>query len=148
MCFGCVYVLCLTSKHTSANDTVQVLSQNCPSNTLVVKVLSPEETLPGGKVSAFKEGVLQDALHTSQSLNHVSTVVVQVPKFAIVPLVSPPEWILLQHLQSNKTRPASHKCMLGAKAAFSTTQNIAFMKSSRDVKGPKVTSCLFIRLND
>lgn len=140
--------LCLTSNHTSAHDTVQVLSPNCTSNTLEVKVLSPEETLPGGKVSAFKEGVLQDALHTSQGLNHVCTVVVQVPKFAIVSLVSPPEWILLQHLQSDKTRPASDKCMLGAKAAFSITQNIAFIKLSRNVKWPTVTLCFFIRLND
>lgn len=63
-----------------------------------MKVLSPEKTLPGRKVSAFEQGVLQDTLHAPQSLDHVCSVVVQVPKFSIVSLVSPPERILLQHL--------------------------------------------------
>lgn len=44
--------------------------------------------------------MLQDALHAAQSLDHVCAVVVQVPQFAVVPLVGPPERILLQHLQS------------------------------------------------
>ncbi|TNN38638.1 hypothetical protein EYF80_051201 [Liparis tanakae] len=51
-----------------------------------VQLLSPEETLPGGKVSAFEERVLQDALHAAQRLDHVRAVVVQVPQFAVVPL--------------------------------------------------------------
>lgn len=67
-----------------------------------MSALSPEETLPGGKVSAFEERVLQNALHAAQSLDHIRAVVVQVPQFTIVSLVSPPEWILLQHLDSNK----------------------------------------------
>ena len=66
-------------------------------------MISPEETLPGGKVSALKECVFQDALHSAQSLDHVCAVVIQVPQFAIVPLVGPPERILLQYLQNNKT---------------------------------------------
>lgn len=65
-------------------------------------MLSPEETLPGGEVSAFKEGVLENALHTTQGLDHICAVVVQIPKFAIVSLVSPPEWVLFQHLYPNK----------------------------------------------
>jgi len=69
-----------------------------------VKLLSPEETLPGGKVCAFEERVLQDALHATQRLDHVRAVVVQVPQFAVVPLVSPPERILLQHLQRHIKR--------------------------------------------
>lgn len=63
-----------------------------------MEVLSPEETLPGGEVSAFEEGVLEDALHTTQGLDHICAIVVQIPKFAIMSLVSPPEWILFQHL--------------------------------------------------
>lgn len=81
-------------------------------------MLSPEETLPGGKVSAFEERVLQDALHTAQSLNHIRAVVVQVPKFAIVSLVSPPERILLQDLHSNKPKPSIDKCILVANAEY------------------------------
>lgn len=68
---------------------------------LCVKVLLPEKTLPGGEIGAFKQCVFQDALHTAKSLDHVRTVVVQIPQFAIVPLVGPPERVLLQHLHSN-----------------------------------------------
>lgn len=73
-------------------------------------MLSPEETLPSGEISAFEESVFQDALHTTQSLDHVCSVVVQVPQFSIVPLVGPPERILLQHLHSIKT--SIDLCML------------------------------------
>lgn len=65
-------------------------------------MLSPEETLPGGEISAFEECVLQNALHATECLDHVCAVVVQVPQFAIVSLVCPPERILLQHLQPTK----------------------------------------------
>ncbi|CAN8015573.1 unnamed protein product, partial [Ixodes persulcatus] len=58
----------------------------------------PEESLPGGEVGALEEGVLQDALHPSQGLDHVRPIVVQVPQLPIMPLVGPPEWVLLQHL--------------------------------------------------
>lgn len=61
--------------------------------------LFPEQTLPRGKVSPFEQGVFKNALHTTQSLNHVCAVVVQVPKFAIMSLMCPPEGILLQNLQ-------------------------------------------------
>lgn len=65
-------------------------------------MLSPEETLPGGEISAFEECVLQNALHTTERLDHVCAVVVQVPQFTIVSLVGPPERILLQHLRPTK----------------------------------------------
>jgi len=38
--------------------------------------------------------VLEDALNTSQGLDHVCAVVVQVPQLTIVTLMCPPEWIL------------------------------------------------------
>ena len=56
--------------------------------------LLPEETFPGREVGAFEEGVLQNALNTSQSLDHVCSVVVQVPQLSIMALVRPPEWVL------------------------------------------------------
>ena len=56
--------------------------------------LLPEETLPGGEVGALEERVLQDAFDTSQCLDHVSSVVVQVPQLSIMALVSPPEGVL------------------------------------------------------
>ena len=59
----------------------------------------PEETLPRWKVGALEECVLQNALDSAQSLDHVSAIVVEVPELSIVTLMSPPEWILFQHLQ-------------------------------------------------
>mmetsp|Transcript_39335 Transcript_39335/g.83813 ORF Transcript_39335/g.83813 Transcript_39335/m.83813 type:complete len:1257 (-) Transcript_39335:3240-7010(-) len=56
--------------------------------------LLPEETLPGREVSALEQGVLQDALDTTQGLDHVGTIVVQIPQLAVVPLVCPPEGVL------------------------------------------------------
>lgn len=58
----------------------------------------PEQTFPGGEVSALEERVLQNALHTTQGLNHVCAVVVEVPKLAIMPLMCPPKGVLLQNL--------------------------------------------------
>jgi len=42
--------------------------------------------------------MLKDAFYTSKSLDHICTVVVQVPQLAIMALVCPPEWILFQDL--------------------------------------------------
>ena len=60
--------------------------------------LLPKETFPRREVGPLEERVLQDAFDTSQRLDHVGTVVVEVPQFAVVALVGPPEGILLQHL--------------------------------------------------
>lgn len=59
---------------------------------------SPEKPLPGREVSALEECVLQNAFHTTQGLDHVCPVVVQVPELPIMPLVCPPERVLLQNL--------------------------------------------------
>merc|ERR1719318_1929485 len=69
--------------------------------------LLPEEPLPGGEVGPLEQGVLQDPLHPTQGLDHVSPVVVQVPEFTIVSLMGPPEWVLFQHLVSLKLCPHS-----------------------------------------
>lgn len=42
--------------------------------------------------------MLQNPFYTAECLNHVRPVIVQVPQFTVMTLVSPPEWILLQHL--------------------------------------------------
>ena len=54
----------------------------------------PEQTLPCREVCSLEECVLQYALHTTESLDHVCTIVVQIPQLTIVSLVSPPERIL------------------------------------------------------
>lgn len=58
----------------------------------------PEKTLPGREVSALEECMLQNAFHTTQGLDHVCAVVVQVPELPVMPLVCPPERVLLQNL--------------------------------------------------
>lgn len=60
----------------------------------------PEQTFPGREVSALEESVLQNALHTTQGLNHVCAVVVEVPELAVMPLMCPPEGVLLQYLDN------------------------------------------------
>lgn len=58
----------------------------------------PEQPLPGWEVGPLEQRVLQDPLDSAERLYHVRAVVVQVPQFAVVPLVGPPERVLLQHL--------------------------------------------------
>ena len=41
--------------------------------------LLPEQTLPGREVCSSEEGVLQDTLNSAQCLDHVRTIVVEVP---------------------------------------------------------------------
>lgn len=60
--------------------------------------VSPEETLPGREVSALEESVFQNAFHATQCLDHICTVVVQVPELPVMPLVCPPEGVLFQNL--------------------------------------------------
>lgn len=64
------------------------------------RLLLPEETLPCGEVSALEESVLQDSFHSTKCLDHVCAVVVQVPEFAIVALMCPPERVLFQDLET------------------------------------------------
>ena len=66
----------------------------------MARVHIPEETFPCWEVSAFEQRVFQYSLDTTQRLDHVSPVVVQVPQFAVVPLVCPPKRILLQNLET------------------------------------------------
>eukprot|EP01137_Pigoraptor_chileana_P034037 Opistho-2@25960 len=66
--------------------------------------LLPEETLPCRKIRALKQRVLENALHTTKRLDHVGTVVVEVPQLAVVTLVSPPKRVLLHDLVLLKVR--------------------------------------------
>ena len=65
---------------------------------LEARGLLPEETLPRRKIGPLEEGVFQDPLHAPQSLDHVGTIVVQIPELSVMALVSPPERVLLQDL--------------------------------------------------
>lgn len=60
--------------------------------------LLPKQALPSREVGTFEQGVFKNTLNTTQSLNHVSSIVVQVPQLTIVLLVTPPERVLFQNL--------------------------------------------------
>lgn len=79
-------------------------SKSCNKSLLGRRESSPEKPLPGRKVSALEECVFQNAFHTTQGLDHVCTVVVQVPELPIMPLVCPPERVLLQNLKGKKSK--------------------------------------------
>lgn len=64
----------------------------------------PKQAFPSGEVGTLEERVLKNAFHTTQSLDHVRAVVIQVPQLAIVTLVGPPERVLLQHLEIETER--------------------------------------------
>ena len=61
-------------------------------------VYTPEKTFPRREVRPLEERVFQNALDTAERLDHVRSVVVQVPQFAVVSLMRPPERILFQNL--------------------------------------------------
>jgi hypothetical protein len=65
---------------------------------LKARGLLPEEALPGREVCALEESVLKDALDTTESLDHISAVVVEVPQLSIMFLMGPPEGVLLEYL--------------------------------------------------
>ena len=64
-----------------------------PHRLLEAGRLLPEQTLPGREVRALEEGVLENALDTSQSSDDIHTVVVELPQLAIMALRRPPEGI-------------------------------------------------------
>jgi len=47
----------------------------------------------------LEKRVLENALDAAERLNHVRSVVVQIPQLAVVSLMRPPERILLEYLQ-------------------------------------------------
>lgn len=57
--------------------------------------------------------MLQDALNSSQSLDHVSSVVVQIPELTVVFLVGPPEGVLLEQLILLELLPHSPSFVVG-----------------------------------
>lgn len=89
-------VLLSPDKH--CNIAPEVVEWDLLHALLKARGLLPEEPLPGGEVGALEQGVLQDALHSSQSLDDICPVVVQVPQLAVMALVRPPEGVLLEHL--------------------------------------------------
>mmetsp|Transcript_1930 Transcript_1930/g.3398 ORF Transcript_1930/g.3398 Transcript_1930/m.3398 type:complete len:226 (+) Transcript_1930:445-1122(+) len=55
--------------------------------------LLPEKTLPCGKVGALEESVFEDAFDSTEGLDHISSIVVEVPEFSVMASMSPPEGV-------------------------------------------------------
>lgn len=83
-----------TTEHKAHKDELRVRTGHRKGR----RESSPEKPLPGREVRALEECVFQNAFYTTQGLDHVCTVVVQVPEFAVMTLMCPPERVLLQNL--------------------------------------------------
>ena len=60
--------------------------------------LLPEETLPRREGRRLEERVLQDRLDSTEGLDDVGAVCVQIPQLPVVPLARPPERVALHQL--------------------------------------------------
>jgi hypothetical protein len=49
----------------------------------------PKESFPSREISPFEQSVLKNAFHSSKSLYYISSVIIQVPEFSVVTLMSP-----------------------------------------------------------
>mmetsp|Transcript_10676 Transcript_10676/g.30496 ORF Transcript_10676/g.30496 Transcript_10676/m.30496 type:complete len:593 (+) Transcript_10676:6123-7901(+) len=68
--------------------------------------LFPEKPFPSWEVGALEETVLEDALDSSEGLDHVRSVGIQIPELSVVTLVRPFEWVhaedlILLHLSAD-----------------------------------------------
>jgi hypothetical protein len=52
-----------------------------------------KRTLPRREVGTLEQSMFKDTFHTTKGGNNIDTVVVQLPKFAIMPLRCPPEGV-------------------------------------------------------
>ena len=75
-----------------------------PHRLLETGRLLPEQTLPGRKVRALEQRVLEDTFHTTKRGNDIDTVVVELPQFSVVPLRSPPERITVPAVRTLQLR--------------------------------------------
>ena len=57
--------------------------------------------------------MFQDALHATEGLDHVRAVVIEVPQLAVVLLMRPPKWVLLEHLVLLEICPDSPADVIG-----------------------------------
>jgi hypothetical protein len=74
----------------------EAFSQNNPERVeSKVKVIFWKHTFPCGEIGAFEQGVLKDALNTTESRNDVHTIIIKLPQLTIVALRRPPEWITI-----------------------------------------------------
>ena len=78
----------------------------------------PEQAFPGRERCGLEQRVLQDGLNTTESLDNVGTVGVEIPKFSIVTLTSPPEWVGLHVLVDLELRPSSESLVEGKRGAI------------------------------
>ncbi len=72
----------------------------------------------------LEEGVLQDTLHTTQGLDDICAVVIQIPELAVVPLMRPPEGVLLEHLELLEVGAHSPPLVIGQSVPVLLEQSV------------------------
>ena len=73
-------------------------------------------------------------LNSSQSLDHVRAIVVQVPELAVVTLMRPPERVLLQHLVRLELGPHPPPLVIGQGVSILLEQGV----DPRDTSVPRI----------
>jgi len=58
----------------------------------------PEQSFPSCEIGSFKECVLENTFNTTKCLDHISSVMIEIPELTVVSSVCPPERILLENL--------------------------------------------------
>jgi len=58
----------------------------------------PEKTLPSGEVGSLEQSMFQNTFNSSQGLDDISSIVIKVPEFSVVTLVSPPERVVFDNV--------------------------------------------------
>ena len=84
----------------------------------------PEKTFPGREPCRLEKGVLQNGLDTTQGLNHVGAVGIEIPQLAVVSLACPPERIALHELVEFELGPGAEPLIEAQSAAILLEQGI------------------------
>jgi hypothetical protein len=73
----------------------------------------PKEPFPSREVRALEQCVLQNTFHTTESLNDISAVIVQIPQLTVVTLMGPPERVALDQPVLLEIRAAAPSFIIG-----------------------------------
>jgi hypothetical protein len=94
------------------------------SHAVNIGVTNPKEPLPTRESRCLEERVLQDRLHTTQGLDDIRPIRVQVPELAVVALARPPEGVGLHVLVDLELGPGTETLVEAEGAAVFLEKSI------------------------
>jgi hypothetical protein len=94
------------------------------SHAVNIGVTNPKEPLPTRESRSLEERVLQDRLHTTQGLDDIRPIRVQVPELAVVALARPPEGVGLHVLVDLELCPSTETLVEAECAAVLLKQRV------------------------